>query len=523
MSGIYNLPPTHQLSQALQRRTNQLLQSYTDDEVFMYLADTLYKERKRLEDDQTATMEYRKALQTASRAIHRNRGAIISALMNLVNAYTHEIHNHFSPRTYKIAAKVLPNALTRLLTAAQPAQLFGADFDPKSRIIVQGPVDKLQKLSKSHVLVYVPTHLSNLDSPLIGYALAAAELPPVIYGAGLNLFSNPLMSFFMSRLGAYTVDRRKQNRLYKNVLKDYAIEATMRQCHSLFFPGGTRSRSGKIESKLKKGLLGTPIHAWQETIANGKNLEVLFVPCTLSFSLTLEAETLITDSLAEKGKSRFIITDDEFSETKTLANFGRKVLNLDSSVYVRFGDPLDIAGNSVTAQGESIDPTGNTINRREYVTDRHGAVVFDKQRDQVYTEILAQKITASYKKDNIALATHLAAFSAWQLLSEKHPRLDDIQKVALQPQERRIKTTDLVSRIDKIHQQIIRAKSQGRICEELPKDAQAILQSALLRFGSFHRSRCLMIRGEHVEVGSKLALYYGNRLQGYGFTGTEKT
>ena len=521
MSGIYNLPPPHQISQALQRRTNELLKSYSDDEVFMYLADTLYKERRRLEDDPEASVAYRKALQTAARAIHRDRVAITSSLMNLVDTYSREIHNHFSPRTFKIASKVLPNALTRLLTASQPAQLFGVDFDPKSRIVVQGPIEKLRHLAKNSVLIYVPTHLSNLDSPLIGYALASADLPPVIYGAGLNLFSNPLMSFFMSRLGAYTVDRRKQNRLYKNVLKDYAIEATMRKCHSLFFPGGTRSRSGKLETKLKKGLLGTPIRAWQNMLAKRHDFDVLFVPCTLSFSLTLEAETLITDALAEQGKSRFIITDDEFSETKTLANFARKVLNLDSSVYVRFGDPLDIVGNPVDQQGRSLDPNGIQINRADYVTDRMGTVVFDQQRDQIYTAALADKITASYKKDNIVLSTHLAAFSAWQLLAEKHPRLDDIQKTALQPSERRIKTADVLKRIEIIHQQVLRAKQQNRLCEALPNDAKSILHNAIHRFGSFHRSRCLMSRGEDIEVGSKLALYYGNRLQGYGFTGTE--
>ena len=254
---------------------------------------------------------------------------------------------------------------------------------------------------------------------------------------------------------------------------------------------------------------------------DNQDLEVLFVPCTLSFSLTLEAETLITDALAEEGKSRFIITDDEFSETKTLANFGRKVLNLDSSVYVRFGEPLDVVGNYVDETGCSLDPNGNTINRLEYVSDRYGKISFNKQRDQVYTEILAQKITESYKKDNIVLSTHLTAFAGWQLLCDLHPRLDDIQRSSLRPEERRIKRTDLLKAIDRIYSQIIKAKQQGLICEALPNNPADILQNALIRFGSFHRSRCLVVRGENIEIGSKLALYYGNRLVGYGFSALE--
>ena len=50
-----------------------------------------------------------------------------------------------------------------------------------------------------------------MDSLVLGYAIYRLGLPPVIYGAGLNLFSNPLVGFFMHNLGAYTVDRRKRD------------------------------------------------------------------------------------------------------------------------------------------------------------------------------------------------------------------------------------------------------------------------------------------------------------------------
>ena len=317
------------------------------------------------------TDQYKSLLQSSARALQRNREAMSAAIMNLVDAYAREIHTQFSPRTFAFASKMLPNALTRLLTASQPNQLFGADFDPASRIIVRGPLQKLRALSKTHTLVFTPTHASNLDSPLIGYGLLQAKLPPVIYGAGLNLFSNPLMSFFMSRLGAYTVDRRKKNQLYKDVLKDYSVASLQRGAHSLFYPGGTRSRDGSLESKIKKGLLGTIIQAWQENIIeNKKSPELLIVPCTLSCSLILEAETLINDALAAVGKARYIIMDDEFSETRTLAAYARKILNLDSSVYLQFGEPLDCVGNPVNDNGISLDPTGATVNRREYITNR---------------------------------------------------------------------------------------------------------------------------------------------------------
>src|SRR5678809_482113 len=111
----------------------------------------------------------------------------------------------------------------------------------------------------------------------------------------------------MHRLGAYTVDRTKRARLYKDVLKDYSIHSLVTRHHSLFFPGGTRSRGGAIESHLKKGLLGTGIAAWQEMLASGRpDPDVYVIPATLSYQLCLEASTLVEDFLAESGKQRYI-------------------------------------------------------------------------------------------------------------------------------------------------------------------------------------------------------------------------
>jgi glycerol-3-phosphate O-acyltransferase len=520
MSGIYHLPPTQQIAHSLQRRSLKRLERATDDELFTYLADTIFLERKRLEKEgaEDVPIRYRRALVAGAKATQQSRSDMVSSISRLVECYAYEVHNQFSSQTYQFASKVLPGALTRLLTAAQPTQLLGADFNPGSRITVQGPVEKLRKLSSGHTLIYTPTHLSNLDSPLIGFALSESNLPPVIYGAGLNLFSNPLMAFFMSRLGAYTVDRRKKNALYKDVLKDYSIEAVRRGCHSLFFPGGTRSRSGRIETRLKKGLLGTAISAWQESLADGKNsCETLFVPCTLSFSLTLEAETLIDDALSEEGQSRYIISDDEFSEAREVAAFARNSLNMDSSVYIRFGEPMDVVGNPVDGNGTSLGPGGDPIDRREYVTDRYGTVVQDSQRDMVYTRILSERIAKAYQRDNIALPTHVAAHAAWRLLCKKHPRLDDVQRAMLPPGDRRLPRASLLGCIDRLSKQIEAYAEEGRICSDLPGNASDLLQVALERFGSYHRTRALAVRGASIEVGSKLALYYGNRLNGYGF------
>jgi len=499
----------------------------SDEAVFDALSDTVYQERRRLHQLSGRLSEedahQMRVIERAARAIHRDRAAMERAIDALVKGYAYEIHNRFSSRAYRLATRLVPGALTRILTAPNPGDLFGVDLDPTSRVVVHGPVDTLVDLAQTHTLVLAPTHVSNLDSPFIGYALHLAGLPPFIYGAGLNLFSNPAMAFFMSRLGAYTVDRRKKNVLYKQALKDYSVDSLSRRCHSLFFPGGTRSRSGQIEKKLKKGLLGTAIEAWQEGLeSNAPNPEILVVPCTLSSSLVLEAETLIEDSLSEEGKSRHIITDDEFSEPRTVASFARKVLNLDSAMHVCFGNPLDVMGNPVDVEGRSWrHKKGQWLDRRAYVTNRMGEVVRDPQRDRVYTEHLASELVKAYHRDNVVLSTHIVSFAAWHLLRSLHPKLDSFHVVLVEEEGRKVSRSDLLVHIE----HLLGAVQKRGLTMVVPSPkgkmarAEMLLNAAIERFSHYH-SRCAIARvkgGKMLALDPRLILYYGNRLVGYGF------
>ena len=145
-----------------------------------------------------------------------------------------DVAGNFDPRVYRFARGVLPRLLTGVMKpSALPSALLDRDGGPLSRILtVQGPVAQLRRLSGIGTLVYVPTHSSNLDSIALGQSLEMCGLPPVVYGAGKNLFANPLLSFFMHNLGAYRVDRRIQAGLYKDVLKAYASVMVERGCAS---------------------------------------------------------------------------------------------------------------------------------------------------------------------------------------------------------------------------------------------------------------------------------------------------
>ncbi len=481
------------------------------------LADTVYTERLRFEEDGADEAELR-GIEAAARAIASgSRAGVNEATLSLVRSYAREIHNPFSTRAYALATRVLPRALSYLVNANDPRSLFNGVVDPAERIVVGGAIEELRSLSKTSTIILAPTHLSNLDSPLIGYALHLLGLPPFAYGAGLNLFSNPVMAFWMSRLGAYTVDRRKQGRLYKSVLKAYSTEILCRGCHSLFFPGGTRSRSGRLERELKKGLLGTGLRAWQEKLDQGEESpDVFVVPLTLSTSLVLEAETLVRDALSREGKQRYIIVDDEFSHPPTVASFLNRIVNLDEAIHVIFGQPMDLLGNPVDESGSSLGPDGRRIDRRRYVCDAQGAVQWDPQRDRIYTERLARALARSYSRDNVALSTHVAAFSGWEVLREEHPSLDTWRLVRVDHSHRRLDRRAVLKRVEQVHARLLALQDRGEVRCALPDSAEEILQTAISRFGSFHTRPALAIQGAELSVDPELLFFYRNRLLGYG-------
>ncbi|HNC29855.1 MAG TPA: 1-acyl-sn-glycerol-3-phosphate acyltransferase, partial [Cyclobacteriaceae bacterium] len=185
-------------------------------------------------------------------------------LKRIVQRYAGEIAGNFKPSSYRFAREIIQFWFARLLNATR-VKKFGAIFRNqytlRDKIQIVGKVKQLRNLAKKGTIVMVPTHSSNLDSILIGWVIHALGLPAFIYGAGLNLFNIKIIAYFMNSLGAYKVDRRKKNLPYLETLKMYSGLAIEKGAHSLFFPGGTRSRSGNIEKMLKLGLLSTATEA----------------------------------------------------------------------------------------------------------------------------------------------------------------------------------------------------------------------------------------------------------------------
>lgn len=504
-----------------------LAESGRGPSVDAWIHDTVYEERRRLEranrtPERAAEKAYWDAVR--HRAMSASEDEKRAILRELIERFASEIVGNFDPRVYKLATTIVPGGLALLLNALSPRRLF-AQFPAlpslSTNVTIRGEVETLKRLDHEGTIILCPTHLSNLDSIVVGWALHRMGLPPYIYGAGLNLFTNPLISFFMHNLGAYKVDRTKTASLYKDVLKEYCTVSLELGYDNLFFPGGTRSRSGGVEQRLKLGLLGCGLRAYihnlKRKVAKPK---IFIVPCTLSYQLVLEAETLIDDYLKETGKARYIIEDDESSRLARVVSFMSQVVSLDARIYLTISAPLDPFGNTVEADGLSYDRRGRKIEIERYVL-RDGAPVEDPQRDAEYTRELGTAVLAAFRRDNTLQSTNIVAFTMFDMLRRRSPGIDLYRLLRTGGREDNLPLVELFPAIDRVAKAVKERADRVEVRLD-PRlrglDAEAIFADALRAFASYHSRPAIFRRGDRAHAGDmNLLFYYHNRATGYGF------
>lgn len=443
---------------------------------------------------------------------HEKRRALDMMLEHMAR----DVAGNFDERVFKFGSTIAPRLLTGLMQPSSlPSELFGSGPSASQRLLtIEGATDKLRKLERIGTLVYVPTHSSNLDSILLAHAIDRVKLSPVVYGAGKNLFSNPIISFFMHNLGAYRVDRRIQVRAYKSVLKAYSQVMIERNYHSLFFPGGTRSRSGMIEQRLKLGLLGSVVQAFSRNYARGVERPIFLVPTTINYELVLEAETLIEDWLKESGQARYIIEDDEFSQIERWAAFFRKLLRLHSACVVRFSDPIDPFCNPVDEEGRSLAPGGGILDPKSY-TFRDGRPVEDPLRDRAYTLDLGEYLVERYRRETVIMTTQLVAHILFRRLVLESPNHDLYGRMRLRG-ELSFPVSLITEEIAEARDRLVSAMHRGEtrvngfIRSETP---ERILTRAIELWSGYHKNPAARVdRGKVVIDDPPLLLYYQNRL-----------
>ncbi len=499
------------------------------------LNDAAYQEIERLKREQGPEEEIRsiawwrrlsKRLATMSEKEKRR------ILWSLVESYSDDIAGRFNPWVYRMATGVLPIGLSFLFkTQDLPDLELPSGFgdiqkamrhvrDLTERVVLDGEYETLQKLSRKGTLVFVPTHSSNMDSILVGWSLYEAGLPPVTYGAGKNLFTNPLTSFFMNNLGAYKVDRRLRHSLYKEILKLYSQVLIEKGYHSLFFPGGTRCRSNLVEQKLKLGLLGTALTGYTHNLMRDEDAAPVYIcPMTINYNLVLEGGSLIENHFRREGRGRYLLEDDEFAQLSTITRFVMKTMRMDSTTIIRFGQPLDPFGNEVRADGHSYDRRGRRVEPVEYVRSaKTGEVVYDTPRDREYTRYTGSRIAESFLKNTVLMPTQIVSWVLFERLQQRYPSWDVYRLVRFGAEET-IGWDELHRGVAVLLDRLRELEKQGKVVLSpfLHKESpDRIVYAGIEYLQMFHTPELVQSWSDGVMIQQvELLYFYGNRVRSF--------
>jgi glycerol-3-phosphate O-acyltransferase len=500
----------------------RLVAEHGDDRARLELAlnEVAYHETRRLEaqrdDEARQELGYWRGL--LRRVTRMSTEAKREALEGISRRLARDIAGNFDPRVYGMATAVAPKLLTGVMSPASlPGELspFFSGTGRLDKILrTSGDVALLRRLQKIGTLVYVPTHSSNLDSIALGYGLYREGLSPVVYGAGKNLFSNPIISFFMHNLGAYRVDRRVQARLYKNCLKTYSAVMIERGYHSLFFPGGTRSRSGMVERHLKLGLAGSAVGAFARNRVYGIDRPLYFVPCTINYGLVMEAESLIEDHLQRRGRERFFVEDDEFSQVERWVAFFRKLVNTEAACVIHFGRPVDPFSNPVDDEGHSLGPSGRVIDPGTYVL-RNGEPTVDPARDAAYTQELGETLLDRFRRLTVVMSEQLVAHVLFRRLVRETPGVDLFSRLRFRG-DIRMPERELREDLGATRDRLLALAEQGAVHVERSLgrgSPDAIFAAAKHTWVGYHTRPVVQRRGADIVLEDPtLLLFYQNRL-----------
>jgi glycerol-3-phosphate O-acyltransferase len=496
------------------------------------LAQTAYQERNRIKEtpwkvdppnDGSFWNKIRMGLintdgKTKQEAQENNR----VLLKKIIHRYSEEIVGTFSIPTFKFARWFLTAFFNRLLNVAVERwwRMFSTRNHVYERFKVFGEMDTIRNLYDYGTVVIVPTHFSNIDSILVGYVMdQIVGLPSSAYGAGLNLYNSGGPAFFMNRLGAYRVDRRKKNEIYLETLKAMSNLAIQRGTNSLFFPGGTRSRSGEVETKLKMGLLGTTVEAQRALCQRESPKKVFIVPLVMSYHFTLEAPFLIQQHLQIVGKERYLKGRVPGNSIREWIRFIYQFFSQKSDIYLSLGKPMDVMGNFVDKQGQSIDPRGNILDIKDYF-HTEGVIKEDLQREAEYTKLLADKIVDRFHRENIVLSSHVVAFTAFNILKDNYEKLDLYALLRLPHDDYFFNIDAFTKAVGEIQSALFELEEKDRLklSDAIRLSPRELVEDGINNLGLFHVRKPLIFnkKGDIESDDFATLFYYNNRLENFG-------
>ena len=154
--------------------------------------------------------------------------------------------------------------------------------------------ERVRRLPRDAVVVYLMNHRSNADYVLVGYALAGQVA--ISYAVGEWARAFPLEQIFKA-FGGYFVRRRHRERLYHAVLERYVQLITREGVTQGIFLEGGLTRDGRLRPS-KIGLLDYVLGIGRDPAYRGR---MYVVPVAVNYDRVLEDRTLLRELAAVDG------------------------------------------------------------------------------------------------------------------------------------------------------------------------------------------------------------------------------
>lgn len=507
----------------------RLLENYRDN-INELITKSIYMENQRIKAtpwkvDPADEKIYWKSISAEldASAIREDRQeAELQLLKRIINRYSEEIVGTFDPKIFRFSRIFLTSFFKRIFCKyfGTGKWRWGKKSDLQKKIKLEGDVEKIRGLFEKGTVAVLPTHYSNLDSIMVGYAIDTnVGLPHFSFGAGLNLYNVEIIAYFMNRLGAFRVDRRKKNPIYLECLKSMASYSLLKGVNSIFFPGGTRSRSGATEEKLKLGLISSLVEAQRLHLMEGSERKIFVVPLNIGYHFVLEAGVLVEQHLQSIAREKYVRPSYQGWTFGRIWSLIKALYTKESEVYMSFGEPMDILGNKVDADGVSYDKFGHKVELGDYfrLGDEFNT---SSQRESVYTKLLGDAVAAAYRKNNVILSSNVVAYAAWEMYFREHSDIDLYTLVNTSHIPLKIQKNDferVVSELVTILREMA-AVNEVKLAPEIYFDTDGLIAHGINNLGIFHHNKVLKWGKDNFLTSEdiKLLFFYHHRMVNYG-------
>lgn len=213
-------------------------------------------------------------------------------------------------------------------------KIFSTVLMPMWSIIYNGlyvdqeQFNRIRELSKTHRLVFIPSHKSHVDYLVLSILMFQNGVLPPLIAAGENLNFFPVGGI-LRRGGAFFIKRSfRGEQLYTACIR-YYIDFIMHEGYPVeFFIEGGRSRTGQV-LQPKFGIL----RMIAQTVQNDPKLPVKIIPCAITY------EKVIEDMAYKHEQDGATKQKENFSN---LIRTTKLLISKYGQIYVSFADPIDL-------------------------------------------------------------------------------------------------------------------------------------------------------------------------------------